>query len=1071
MKRVLFTFVLLAAAATVRAQVDRATLTGEVRDTSGAAIAGAAVTVTHAASGVVTRVTTTGEGRYLAANLAPGQYTVGAEAAGFQRFAQSVILEIGQRGRLDITLGVGGLAETVEVQAPVRLLNTEQSALGTVIDQKAVSNLPLAIRNWDDMLALVAGVQGDRYSEEGGATALGRTGGVNVHGNRSLQNNFLLDGVDNNTISTNVQELSTQVSRPSIDAIEEFKVVTSPYSAEYGRSPGAAISVTTKSGTNAFHGALYDYYRDERFDSNTFFNEDFRTERGLTPLPKFANDQNQFGANLGGPIVRDKAFFFMDYEGTRITRGVTRITQVPTMDQRSGIFTSSIRDPLTGQPFPGNRIPASRIDPVAKAIFDLLPAPNTPGANNYTRPDAVITDDSDRVLARMDLRLTSNDNVFARYIYTTRARVLPGWFGGIIDGTSSSALADQGMNSHGIVAGWNRILSPSTVNEFRFSFIKADSDLVQLPFGQDPPAAAKVPGVPEDPLFSGGVTGMTIVGFFGGGARIGSPDFSPKFQHTRQFEFQDTLSWLRGDHQFKFGFNVLAPMKNQYMDVPGMRGNLGFRATFTGNAVADFLLGYVSDSLLTTPYVVDQRHWATSFFVQDDWKASSKLTVNMGLRYDFITPALEAQNRQANFDPATGTLVNAKDGSLEDRGLVEPDTNNIAPRVGLVYQLTDSTVLRGGYGIFYNLFDRIGSEDQIALNPGNGLVSLQPPTASLASGPLFLLRNGFPANYLDPSRIDLSRAVLRGADRDSPKTTMHQFSFGAQKLFGKVWTASIDFVGTEGRHLANLINLNQPLPNAAGNNALGPRPFPNAGPQIQWREQKASSHYKGMDLAVEKRFSRGYSFGLAYTLSECRDNSAEHLTTGGSPSRSQNARDLDAWEGPCGYDNRHRFSGNFVFELPFAKGSTGATKAVFGDWLLSGIYAARSGRPFTVTQGNNNVGPYHTGLPNRIGDGEGPQTVDQWFDKTAFQAVPSGVFGNAGRNILRGPSWQELDLSLQKRLSAGRASLILRWDVFNVFNTVNFGLPNSDISSGAVGTISTLAGDPRLMQFSAKVVF
>jgi hypothetical protein len=300
---------------------------------------------------------------------------------------------------------------------------------------------------------------------------------------------------------------------------------------------------------------------------------------------------------------------------------------------------------------------------------------------------------------------------------------------------------------------------------------------------------------------------------------------------------------------------------------------------------------------------------------------------------------------------------------------------------------------------------------------------------------------------------------------------MHQFSFGAQKLFGKVWTASIDFVGTEGRHLANLINLNQPLPNAAGNNALGPRPFPNAGPQIQWREQKASSHYKGMDLAVEKRFSRGYSFGLAYTLSECRDNSAEHLTTGGSPSRSQNARDLDAWEGPCGYDNRHRFSGNFVFELPFAKGSTGATKAVFGDWLLSGIYAARSGRPFTVTQGNNNVGPYHTGLPNRIGDGEGPQTVDQWFDKTAFQAVPSGVFGNAGRNILRGPSWQELDLSLQKRLSAGRASLILRWDVFNVFNTVNFGLPNSDISSGAVGTISTLAGDPRLMQFSAKVVF
>jgi hypothetical protein len=243
------------------------------------------------------------------------------------------------------------------------------------------------------------------------------------------------------------------------------------------------------------------------------------------------------------------------------------------------------------------------------------------------------------------------------------------------------------------------------------------------------------------------------------------------------------------------------------------------------------------------------------------------------------------------------------------------------------------------------------------------------------------------------------------------------------------------------------------------------------GPQIQWREQKASSSYKGMDLAFEKRFSKGYSFGLAYTLSECRDNSAEHLTTGGSPSRSQNARDLEAWEGPCGYDNTHRFSGNFVFELPMGKGSSGATRALLADWLISGIYAARSGRPFTVVQGNNNVGLYHNGLPNRVGDGEGPKTVDRWFDPTAFQAVTSGTFGNAGRNILRGPGWQGLDLSLQKRLGMGPTNLILRWDVFNVFNTVNFGLPNSDIASGAVGTITNLSGDPRLMQFSARLVF
>jgi outer membrane receptor protein involved in Fe transport len=1062
---------LLGIAGLAHAQVDRATLAGTLKDSTGAVIAGGTVTVTHVATNLATKVQTTRDGNYLAVNLAPGQHIVEAEAQGFQKSTQVVLLEVGQRGRLDLTLGLGGLSENVTVENATRLLNTEQAAVGTVLDQNAVSKLPLAIRNWDDLLALVAGVQGDRYSEEGGATALGRTGGVNVHGNRSLQNNFLLDGVDNNTISTNVQELSTQVSRPSIDSIEEFKVVTSPYSAEYGRSPGAAISVTTKSGTNSFRGSLYDYYRDEKFDSNTYFNEGFREERGLATLPKPANDQNQFGGSLGGPIKKDKAFFFADYEGTRITKGVTRITRVPTAGERQGVFAGAVRDPLTGQNFPNNTIPANRIDPVARAIMDLLPAPNAPDPNNYVRPDASVTDDADRILTRVDLRMSSTDNVFGRYIYTTRKRVLPGWFGGIVDGTSSSALGDQSMKSHGFVGGWTHIFGPSLVNEFRLSYIKADSDMVQGPFGQAPPAAAVVPGVPTDPLFSGGLTGMNITGYFGGGAKIGSPNFSPKFQHTQQYEFLNTLSYLRGNHQFKFGLDIMAPMKNEYLDVPATRGDLTFRGIFSGQAVGDFLLGYVSDSLLTTPWVVDQRHWATSFFVQDDWKVTPKLSLNLGLRYDFITPALEAQNRQANFDPTTGALVQARDGSLSERGLVDPDKNNFAPRLGVVYKLNDSTVLRGGYGLFFNLFDRIGSEDQIALNPGSGLVSLQPPTATVASGPLFLLRNGFPAGYLDPARIDISRAVIRGADRHSPKTQMQQFSVGAQKTFANVWVATLDLVGTEGRNLANLINLNQPLPNAAGNNALGPRPFPAIGPQIQWREQKGESSYKGMDLQFERRFSKGFGFGLAYTLSECEDNTAEHLAAGGSPSRSQDAHNLEAWIGPCGYDTTHRFVGNFMLELPFAKQSTGATKAILGDWLLSGIYAARSGRPFTAQQSSNNVGPYHDGLPNQTGSGDGPKTVDRWFNPADFPAVTSGTFGNAKRNDLRGPGWQGLDLSLQKRFVMGRGGLTVRWDVFNVFNTVNLGLPERNISSAAVGTISSLAGDARLMQFSARITF
>jgi hypothetical protein len=282
---------------------------------------------------------------------------------------------------------------------------------------------------------------------------------------------------------------------------------------------------------------------------------------------------------------------------------------------------------------------------------------------------------------------------------------------------------------------------------------------------------------------------------------------------------------------------------------------------------------------------------------------------------------------------------------------------------------------------------------------------------------------------------------------------------------GRAFVVSIDLVGTEGRHLANLVNLNQP---AGGS---GPLPYPNFG-FIEWRRQDATSSYKGMDLGFQRRFSKGWGFSLAYTLSECTDQSAEHLSTGGSPSFPQDKDNLAAWDGPCGYDTRHRFVGSFVVELPFAKGSAGLTKAVLGDWTVSGIYAYRSGRPFTVTQGSNNVGQGMTGMPNAIGSGEGPQTVDKWFEPADFQAVPSGTFGNAPRNSLRGPDWQSRDLSLQKSFPMGRTRLSLRWDVFNVFNTVNLGLPDSNISNTAtVGQIRSLSGDPRLMQFSARFQF
>jgi hypothetical protein len=1052
---------LLAVTVTASAQVDRATLTGIIRDPSDAAVPQAKITLTNLATGVISTATTTNDGTYLIVNLMPGEYLVQAQAQGFQVFEQTVQMELGARARLDIGLAIGSIGETIRVEGITPLVNTENAVVGTVVDSTEVATLPLAIRNWDDLLSLVPGVQSDRYTEQSGGTAAGRTGGVSVHGNRSLQNNFLLDGVANNSFSTNVQELTTQLSRPSVDAIDEFKVVTSPYAAEYGWSPGAAIIVNTKSGTNLFRGTAYDFFRDDRFDSNNFF-----AKRANQPKP--TNNQNQFGGNIGGPIVRSRAFFFADYEGTRIEQGVLRTGRVLTADERQGIFTGTIRDPLTGLPFDGNRIPSQRIDPVALRIISMLPSPNAAGGNNFIRQPNV-EDRSDRFLARVDIPLGNNDNLFGRYIGSDRFRFVPGFVGAVLDGTSTSAWGRNYLKSHAVVAGWNKVLGTSLFNEARFSYARGTNDGTQDPFGTDGNAEIGFRGVPNDPRVVGGIVGIDISGHI----RLGSPNFMPKFQHTEQFQYLNTLTWLRGRHHVKFGADLMLPMRNEYFDVAPTRGNLTFNGAFTGSAYADFLLGYVQRAQLTNVFVVNQRLWSTSFFVQDDWKVTDALTVNIGIRYDFMTPPYEANNQMANFDPTAnggaGGLVSASDGSLEDRALVKPDTNNFAPRIGLVYKLSDRTIVRGGYGVFYNQFERIGSEDQLALNPP-GLRNIDITAASGSTTPVLFMQNGFPANFLD--NLVIANLLLRAADPNSPRTTVQQFGAGVERQLGDSFVVSADLVGTVTRNLAVLRNLNQPLPGTR--DANGARPFPTFGSHIQWREMTGRGNYAGLDLGFEKRFRDGYSYRVSYTLGRSRDNATEHLSDGND--RPQNGRDLDGWYGASNFDIRNRLVSNFIAELPFGRDrrwlQDGIAGKLLGGWLVSGIFSARSGRPFTVTQNNNNVGPGATGMPNLVGDPEGPKTVEAWYNRAAFELVPSGQFGNAERNILRGPGWVTFDMSLQRRIAfTDRVNATLRWDIFNLFDRANLGLPDRNIASATAGVISTLAGDPRVMQFSVRLGF
>lgn len=1109
--RVTARLLLLSACLTLSAfaQVNTASVTGLVTDTTGAVVPNASVTLKNRATNVETTAATDSSGYYTFASVPVGAYAVTVERQGFKRVVlEEVRLEVGQKARVDAALEVGAVTETVTVTSAT-LLTTQEATTGGVIENRMVEQLPLSGRNWDDLISLVPGVQADRYTEEGGATSAGRTGGANVHGVRSLQNNFVLDGVDNNSISENVQELTTQVARPSVDSIQEFKVSTNPYSAENGRSPGALISVTTKSGTNAFHGTLYEFHRNRVFDANNFFNN-----RAGARKPQ--NIQNQFGGNVGGPVVKDSAFFFFNYEGTRIRKGVTRLGSVPLANEIRGDFSPAaaaanrttyatlfdrVGDcralvPSAFNPngsFINNQIPAQCLDPLAQRVLSLLPAPNVvPGSgplnlNNFIRNPG-ITDDTDSYTGRFDWQQSAKNSFFVRYTLSDRFRYVPGIFGGVVDGTGSSANGRLNMKGQSAAVGWTRVVSSRLINEFRLGWGRNNSLATQDPFGVNTLAELGFQGVPDSPLYSGGLPGISISARGGtqlpggqsGFDRLGSPDFLPKSQRTNQFQWADTVSLSYGAHQLKFGGDVRGPMRNIYLDVPSLRGTLNFDGNRTAIGLADFLLGYPSGAQLANPAVVDSRLKMFSGFLQDDWKATPKLTLNLGLRYDYATWPYEGADRLTNLDPETGQLFTPANSPV-GRSLVRPDRNNFAPRLGLAYQWDEATVLRAGYGRFYMLFERAGSEDQLALNLPNLVQNNVTAANNNSTANNIRLRTGFNLS-LNPAAVDPRLVRLRAINPEAVMPSIDQWNLGVQRrLYGNL-VATADYVGTKGTHLSVLRNLNQQLFNAAGV-GTGVIPYPSLGP-IEYRDNGGNSNYHGGELTVEKRFSRGFSFRTAYTYSKSIDYAQEHLAAGGTGSFTQNARDLRERRGPSDFDVRHRFVGSYIYELPFGRGRSylhdGALAHLLGGWRLSGLANVRSGRPFTAAANGNSTalgGARGGGLVGAFADclrdgslDSGERTIDRWFDTTAY-AVPSPArLGTCGRNTLRGPNLTNFDLGLARTFDyfGEDRHLEFRWEVFNVFNTPQFGLPDRNLSGTSAGRISTLAGDPRVMQFALK---
>ncbi len=1065
------------------AQRDVGSLSGQVTDPSSAAVSGATVTVSSTSIGISRQSTTDTSGYYSFPSLPIGKYDVSVNQAGFENATATVNIDPSEKGRFDVRLTVGATSTTVNVQETATQLAHDDASLGTVVENPVIENTPLLMRNWDDLIRLVPGVQQNRYTEQGGATASGRTGDFQVNGVHSLQNDFLLDGIDDNTFSENVQELSTEGTRPSVDVIQEFKVITNPYSAEYGRSPGAVVDVSTKAGSNQLHGLLFEYLRNRIFDANDFFSN-------RSGLPKPENIQNQFGGNLGVPIIHNKLFGFFDYEGTRIRRGITRISTVPLANERVGDFSPAaaaangltyptLKNPVTGGTYPNNQLPASSLDPYGLKLLSVFPLPNLPGElNNYARTGA-FRDDDDTIDARADWNASEKDLVFFRYTGSNRNRIVPGNYAGLADGTSTSAWGDSTLKSYNGAIGWTRALTSTLVNDLRLGFSRNTAIDYQLSYNLAP-ANQYVPGIPVVPSTGGGLPAITFANF----TFLGSPDFLPKQQNPQQYQFVDTVSWSKGRQSWKFGVDIIAPMRNIYQDEADVHGNLQFNGQYTGSPYADALIGYVQGSTLSNVYLVDQRVQMYSGFAQDDWKVTPKLTLNLGLRYDFATPQYSGKNQLANFNPAgSGSLVFAQSGSLGNRSLVRVNDTNFAPRVGFAYSPTQKTVVRGGYGMYYLLLERFGSEDQLALNPPFLVQSTSSMPVS-SKAPVFLLQNGFPSNYLNPGAINYQLAHIRAVDPGSKTPYVQEWSFGIQQELPAQVILGVNYVGTKSTHLDYLTDQNQLI--------NGQKPYPNFG-YIESQFANGTAIYNALELSLSRRFNKGLSLNVAYTRSKSIDDTPEELES--NSGGSQNGYNQSSWRGPSDFDFPNRLVASYVLELPFGKGKPwltgGIASAVLGGWRTSGVYTFASGRPFTVVSGSTystaiDLYGAATAVPNVIGTPQITGNIGCYFyasankscakidpaGTNAFVLQPVGQFGDAGRNILRGPHTNLFDFALMRDFALReRTSLEARWEVFNLANTPIFGQPNNNLSSGAVGSITSLASDPRIMQFALRLAF
>jgi hypothetical protein len=1085
--RTLLVLLLCALPAAALAQQETATISGTITDATGASVPNAVVIVTNVQTGISVRTEATEAGTYVVPSLRPGDYSIAVERKGFQKTVRTgVTLQVAQVARIDVTLQTGALTESVEVVAATPLLDTLTSSRGSVIDQKKIVELPLNGRDYNQLALLSPGVLPGTPR----LASVNFKGVLNVNGNRTFNNVFLLDGVDNISYSNSFRGENVQLVQPSIEALQEFKIQTNAYSAEFGRSSGAVVNATIKSGTNTVRGSVYEFVRNDSLDANNFFSN-------ALGAPKPKRERNQFGGAAGGPLVKNRTFWFGDYEGLRDLEGVPRVRQVPTAAEKAGLFSAAVFDPFTaGRPeFSRNAqgqwvIPRERWDPVGAAIVGLIPDPNV--ANSTIFASTPVTDTrTDQFDVRVDHQISPNMTLFGRYSFVDTLTFRPAPLEGLAEGSFNDAFGSNDMRSQGLAIGLTWTVSPTLVGDIRFGYSAGDYYTTPPNYGVDGPAQIGLKNVPSDPAITGGVPKVNIQGF----DAVGRHTSTPQFQTPRSWNPRATFSLNRGEHFIKFGGEFLH-VQTRINDLNATIGRMNFENRFTNRAVGDLLLGLPSQLALTSYTVMDQGQDMQFYFVQDDYRVSPKLTANVGVRYEYATPPRERDNQFANFDPATGTMIFATDGDVFDRALIHPDRNNFAPRVGFAYTPMSRWVVRGGYGVFYTHTVRQGREGLLGFNPpylvDNLLQTGVTGAAAIASAAPFRLVNGYPSGLLDPTT--LAPTISRRAQDANQRTPyIQQYNIGVQYELRSDIVLDVAYVGNKGTKLNGFRNLNQRavITNPDGSQAAGNRPYPAFG-DIQWMENRVSSTYKSLQLRLEKRFTNGLTGNVSYTLGEALSGAPDHISTSGGGAgidtgvfrEPQDGNNLRAEYGPTEFDIRHRFVASYIWELPFGRGRhwgnswNRAMDLAFGGWQVTGIHVLQSGLALTATLSGANVvnlGGERRARPNLVGEpelSESQRTLARWFNTDAFAAfaVPQ-AFGNAGVGIMRGPGVANFDFTFAKNFQVtDRRYFQFRTEIFNAFNHPNFGPPNIARDSSGFGQILS-AAPARIIQFGVKFYF